>query len=74
MNKLTISFVKFDGAYLETINEHFIKLEVEYFNSIGGDLDLEPPNLKSFQNTLQEEIFMANDELEEVHEELITSP
>ena len=74
LNKLTISFVKFDGAYLETINEHFIKLEVEYFNSIGGDLDLEPPNLNSFQNTLQEEIFMANDELEEVHEELITSP
>lgn len=71
LNKLTISFVKFDGTYLETIGEHFIKLEVEYFNSIGGDLDLDPPNLNSFQNTLQEEIFMANDELENMNEEVM---
>ena len=71
LNKLTISFVKFDGTYLETIGEHFIKLEVEYFNSIGGDLDLDPPHLNSFQNTLQEEIFMANDELENMNEEIM---
>ena len=70
LNKFTISFVKYDGTYLETVNEHFIKLEVKHFNSIGGDLDTDTPNLNAFQNTLQEEIFMANDESEQVQEEL----
>lgn len=69
LNRLTISFKKFNGELFTEIQEHFIKIEIEHYNSIGGDLDVET-NLNVFQNSLQDEVFLANDETENVHEEL----
>ena len=69
LSRLTVSFTKFGGEMFEGIGEHFIKIEIEHYNSIGGDLDPET-NLNVFQNSLQEEVFLANDETENVHETL----
>jgi hypothetical protein len=69
LGKLTIKFKQYNGEYHD-IGEHFLKFEIKHFNSIGDVNINEDTNLNFFQNTLQDEIFLARDETPIMNEEL----